>query len=67
MEVRLFSQPTCGMCRAVHMLLDKKGIEYKECQDVDYMATVGVHHTPTLEVDGVRYSGKEIYDWINRQ
>ena len=65
MEIKLYSQPECGMCRAVHMLLDRKGIKYEECQDIDTMQSVGVNHTPTLDVDGTRYTGKEIYDWIN--
>lgn len=54
------------MCRAVHMLLDRKGIGYEECQDIGEMSSKGIVHTPLLEVDGIRYEGKEIYDWINK-
>jgi len=63
--IKLYSQPTCGMCNFVHMLLDRKGIEYTECQDVDYMQNIGINHTPTLDVDGTLYIGKAIIDWIN--
>lgn len=65
MNVKLYSQPGCGMCKAVHMLLDKKGIEYEECQDIDTMISLGVTGTPTLEVDGQRFVKKECLDWIN--
>ena len=67
MKIKLYSQPTCVICRTVHMLLDRKGLKYEECQDIDYMKTVGINHTPVLEVDGTRYEGKEIHDWINQQ
>ncbi len=67
MGIKLYSQPTCGMCKTVHMLLDRKGIKYTECQDVDYMQDIGINHTPTLDVDGTLYTGRDIIDWINKR
>ena len=67
MKTKLYSQPSCGMCRAVHMMLDRKGIEYEECQDVHEMEKLGILHPPVLDVDGTRYEGRAIYDWINGQ
>lgn len=63
--IKLYSQPSCGMCRTIHMMLDKKGIEYEECQDLQVMKEIGINHTPTLDVDGVLLSGREILDYIN--
>jgi len=62
--VKLYSQPSCGQCKMVHMLLDQKGIEYSECQDVDEMRSLGITHTPTLEVDEKLLVGKDIINWI---
>ena len=61
----LYHQNGCGMCKAVEMLLNKKGIEFESCKDVDVMIQKGITGTPTLEVDGHRYVKKECLDWIN--
>ncbi len=61
----LYHQDGCGMCRAVEMLLNKKGIEFESCKDIDLMIKKGIAGTPTLEVDGHRYFKKECLDWIN--
>ena len=65
--IKLYSQPNCGMCKTIHIFLDKKEIKYEECQDIDYMQDIGINHTPTLDVDGVLYTGRDIIDWINQQ
>ncbi len=62
--ITLYSQPTCGQCKMVHRLMDQKGIEYSDCQDVDKMLSLGIRHTPTLDVDGKRLVGKELIDFI---
>lgn len=61
----LYSQPGCPQCRMVHMLLDKKKIEYQEVQDVNLMLEKGIRHTPALEVDEKILQGKEMMDYIN--
>ena len=61
----LYSQPTCGQCKMVHRLLDQKKIPYTECQDVDKMISLGINHTPTLEVEGKFIVGREIFNFIN--
>jgi len=63
----LYHTPSCGMCKTIERMLQLKGIEYKDCQDVDYMADIGINHPPALEVDGVILQGTEIRDWLNKQ
>ena len=63
----LYHVPGCGMCKTIERMLQLKGIEYKDCQDVDYMSDIGISHPPALEVDGTILQGAEIRDWINRQ
>ena len=67
MEVVLYHQPTCPQCRAVESLLKRKDIQYTSNMDVDYMQSVGIKSTPTLEVDGKLLKGKEIVNWIHEQ
>lgn len=63
--IKLYSQPACGQCKLIHRLLDQNKIEYENCQDIDYMKSVGVSHTPVLELeDGTRLEGKAIMDYI---
>lgn len=64
--IKLYSQPTCGMCKAVHMQLNKKQIPYEEIQDIELMKSKGIQHTPTLEKeDGELLMGTSILDFIN--
>lgn len=63
--ITLYSQPGCPQCRMVHMLLDRKKIEYNEVQDVELMTQKGIRHTPAIEVEGKILQGKEMMDYIN--
>ena len=64
----LYTQDGCPQCRMVHMLLDKKGIKYTECKDLEKMKELGINHTPVLEIaEGTRILGKAIFDWVNKQ
>jgi len=63
--ITIFTQPTCGQCRMVKMLLKQKGIEYVAVEDVDKMRDCGVTHTPTLLTnDGKLLTGQEMIGWI---
>jgi hypothetical protein len=55
------------MCRAIEMMLNKKGIPYESCTDVDEMIKLGITGTPALSVDGKLYVKGECRDWINQQ
>lgn len=66
--VRLYSQPTCGMCKALHIQLDKAGIEYEEIQDLGAMAEKGIKHTPTLETeDGKLLQGADAIRYVRER
>ena len=60
----LYSQPGCPQCKMVHMMLDKEGIQYEECQDYDEMQKVGIQHTPALNVDGNILMGRDLFAYI---
>lgn len=64
-KITFYHQDGCGMCKAVEMMLKKKGIEFESCKDIDLMIQKGITGTPTLEVDGQRYIKKECLEWIN--
>lgn len=61
----LYSQPICGQCKAVKMMLDSNKIPYDVCQDLDEMKSLKIMHTPTLRTsDGKTLTGKELFEWI---
>lgn len=63
--IKLYSQPACGMCKAMHMQLEKEKIPYEEIQDVEAMRKIGIFHTPTLELeDGTRLAGPAAVKFI---
>ena len=68
MMIKVYTQKTCGQCRAVKMLLDKKGIEYEVVDvnddNMNDMKSQGIIHTPTLDIDGQKYVGKPMMDKI---
>lgn len=66
-KVVLYHQDSCGMCRTVEMLLNKNAIEHESCKDIEYMKSIGITHTPTLEVDGNRIEGPAIIRWIKER
>lgn len=67
--IKLYTQASCPQCKMVHMLLDKKHIEYEEeiitPDTINKYIEQGISHTPTLVVDGKQLCGKEIITWIN--
>ena len=64
MQVILYHQDGCGMCKAVEMQLNKKGIKFESCKDIDLMLSKGITGTPAIEVDGKLFVKKECLDWI---
>ena len=66
--VKLFTQAGCGMCKSVHMMLDKNKIEYEDIivtdNNLEEVRAQGVLGTPTLIVGDKKYVKAEILDWI---
>lgn len=63
--ITVFSQPTCGQCRAVKMLLKQKGIEYVAVEDIEKMKSLGISHTPAILIPtGEILTGPKIIEWI---
>ena len=55
----------CPQCRALEMKLDKVGIEYEVCDDIDFMNKMGFSSAPVLETpDGV-FNFSQAIKWVN--
>lgn len=63
-ELVIYTQPTCPQCRAIKMLMDKKGLKYTCCEDTEVMAKAGISHTPTLKVNDKLLAGAELTEYL---
>lgn len=64
----LYHQHGCGMCKALEMMLIKKGIEFESIlitlDNIEEYKEKGIEGTPALEVDGKILIKKEASDWV---
>lgn len=66
--IKLYTLPTCGICKMTKKKLSNKGIPYEELDLTQYMEILNTDRAPILEVDGVIYdSPLKINEWINNQ
>lgn len=63
-EITLYHQAGCPQCSLFKKLLDQKHIQYKSELNITSMLEKGITHTPVLEIDGTRLTGKAALDWI---
>ena len=49
-KLTIFTTPTCPKCRIIKMKLEKKGIFFEECQDVEYMKSLGINGVPVVGI-----------------
>ena len=66
--LKLYSQPTCGMCKALHIKLDRLGIPYEEIQDLKIMKAKGIQSVPVIELDdGKLLRGADAFSYVNKK
>lgn len=63
----VYSKVGCPKCRVLKMKLEQKGIEYKECQDMEKMIGMGFMSLPMLEIDGKILTFEEAVKYINER
>lgn len=68
MQIKLYSQVGCCMCKALHMQLDKLNVEYEEIVIDDTnrqeLFNSGIKSTPTLVVDEETFVGTTIKEGV---
>jgi len=62
-EVKIITNPMCGKCKTVKMILQKRGVEYKEIQDIPPKLG-GVY--PIIQYDGKELSFGEFLQEIKK-
>ncbi len=65
MKIKLYKTLTCPKCQVLTEKLDKKGIDYEVCTDVEVMRDLGIQVVPVLVIDGIQYDFIHANKWIN--
>ncbi len=65
--VKIYTSPTCGICKIMKMKMDSKNIPYEESMDYDKLVDEDIFSLPVLELeDGTLLSTPgEMNQWID--
>lgn len=66
-EIPILYSTGCPKCSVLIKKLNEKGIEYKECNDIEQMKNLGFDVVPVLFANGVYMGFVEAVDWIKTQ
>ena len=69
MIVKIYTTPTCGICKMAKKKMSDKGIVFEEYNLEDYAEQLGVISAPVLQIDENIFltSPLQINKWINEQ
>lgn len=67
--IKLYSSPTCGVCKMIKMKLEKRNIAFEETHDIQPLIDKNIERLPVMELeDGTMItSPTEMNDWIKAQ
>lgn len=63
--ITIYKTESCPKCHVLKTKLDEKGIEYKECVDLDEMRELGIMSVPQLKNDGELMDFMTALAWVN--
>ena len=55
----------CPQCNTLEIKLDRAGIEYEICDDVEIMKARGFKSVPVLETDEGTFNFMQAIKWVN--
>ena len=58
-SIKVYSLPTCGMCKMLKNIMTQKGIKFTVCEDTAEMAKLNISSVPVLSVNGELYNFKD--------
>ena len=64
--IKLYSTH-CPQCNTLEIKLDRAGLEYEICDDVNEMKARGFKAAPVLETDDGVFNFSEAIKWVNKQ
>ena len=69
MKVKIYTTPTCGICKMAKKKMMDKNIEFEEYNLEDYVEELDIETAPVLQIDDDTFltSPLQINAWINEQ
>lgn len=69
MAVKIYTTPTCGVCKMAKKKMTDKGIVFEEYNLEDYVEELDIETAPVLQIDDDTFltSPLQINAWINEQ
>lgn len=58
-SIKVYSLPSCGMCKMLKQQLDNLNIKYTVCEDTEEMRKVNITSVPVLSINGEHFSFKD--------
>ena len=58
-SIKVYSLPSCGMCKMLKQQLNNLGIKYTVCEDTEEMRKVNITSVPVLSINGEHFSFKD--------
>ena len=67
--IKIYTTPTCGICKMAKKKMADKGIEFEEYNLADYVEKFNTTSAPVLQIDDdtILTSPLQINEWINQQ
>ena len=62
-----FYSTHCPQCKVLQMKLEKKNIDFVECDDTEKMKSLGLKAAPALEINGEILGFADAVKWVNAQ
>lgn len=57
----------CPQCNTLEIKLDRAGVKYEICDDIEIMKARGFKAAPVLETDEGIFNFSEAIKWVNKQ
>jgi glutaredoxin len=65
-SIKVYSLPSCGMCKMLKRELDNNSIVYTVCEDMDEMSKLNIRSVPVLSINGEHFSFKDALKMIKQ-
>ena len=58
-SIKVYSLPSCGMCKLLKRELDNNSIVYTVCEDTEEMRKMNISNVPVLSINGEHFYFKD--------
>ena len=58
-SIKVYSLPSCGMCKMLKRELDNNSIVYTVCEDTEELGRLNIKNVPVLSINGEHFSFKD--------